>query len=143
METIILFLKDCLSERSQYQNLDKNASIFVVSCIRLLNCWLMHENLLEKELIDLMPNVIEFSKYFQEESKHNQEFELNVFEFIVPSLKRVLSDEKQYLKDKFSARLGAGEDETKREFEKSEQEEYVNSIEKMLAKCDIRSLKND
>jgi hypothetical protein len=137
LESIVMFVKDCLNDDKDYKELDKYTCLFLVSCIRLLNCWLMHENVLEKELIDLMPRLIDFSKYFHQ-SEFNQDLKLNVFEFITPSLKRVLSDERENFKDKFIASNNkTNEDMAKLEFEKSEQEEYINAISKLLDKCDF------
>lgn len=139
LESIVMFVKDCLNDNDNkdFKKLDKNTCLFLVSCIRLLNCWLMHENLLEKELIDLMPQLIEFSEYFHQ-SEFNQDIKLNVFEFISPSLRRVLSDEKENFKDKFQS-SNNDLDTAKMEFEKTEQEEYINNLSKLLDKCNVNA----
>lgn len=143
LETIILFIKDNLAN---YEKLNQNECVLVISSIRLLNCWLSHENLLEDELIELMPQIIKFCDHHYSDSL-NKGLNINVYEFIIPALQRVLIDQKDSLQLKTSDKKKT-EDAVKFEFEVSEINQKVNMVTDLLEKCYtneslINCLKND
>lgn len=97
INTIILFLKDSLNAiEGAFLN-----SLIIISTIRVLACWFSFEELLENEIIDLLnDNLIKFCDYYTNMSKSvdnssditiNINF-VNIYKFIVPGLKRFISN---------------------------------------------------
>lgn len=106
--------------------------ILQIASIRLLICWLAHESLLEQELMELMPELIKFAEFVVKSKK--QEGEVNVFEFLVPGIQRVLIDQEE----KFAMRTDALKkvDAIKAEFVDTELKEKIALSKKFLRMCE-------
>jgi hypothetical protein len=131
LETVMVFVKDNLDDESV--ELSGDNCMLVIASIRLLVCWMTHESLLEQELLDLMPKLIKFAQNY-----HSKSNEMNVFDFIIPGLQRVLIDKQDILSVKNFKLLSldsAKNDSQKVEFEKCEVIEEIDKIEKMLTIC--------
>lgn len=131
LETIILYVKDSFEACSDnYEKLTENNQIIIVSSIRLLLCWLTHETLLEEDLLNLFPRIINFCDYFHSSCLNT--YEINVFEFLMPGLQRVLND----LHDKLQMESqNKKDDEVTVEFNKTKIKEEIRDIENMIEKC--------
>ncbi len=130
MELVITFLKDSLNEN--VEKMDESDLILRVASIRLLVCWLAHESLLEAEIMAIMPELIKFADFIV---KSNARLEVNVFEFLVPGIQRVLIDQE----DRFSARSESLKkvDAVKAEFLDTELKEKIDQTRALLGKCEI------
>ena len=115
--------------------------VLQIASIRLLICWLSHENLLEDNLIELMPKLIQFGEYYNSLDKIiKPEEKINIFQFLSPGLERYLIDleEKQtILINNASKSTTKNNDDVKLEFEKTEIKDQINNINSMLQKCNI------
>lgn len=126
LETIILYVKDSLLDLT---NLKPNELVLQIASIRLLNCWLAHETLLEDKLIELMPDLIKFADYYK---TLNQSNKIDLFEFLRPGLQRCLID----LEDKKELlNRSKSTDFVKLEYERTELNDQINNINIMLQKC--------
>ncbi|CAF0887911.1 unnamed protein product [Brachionus calyciflorus] len=130
LETISLFIKDNLCH--DFSTMDKNLVFLLAPSIRVLVCWMSHESLLEDEILEQMPKLIAFSEFLSQKS----DFNLNLFKFLSSGLTRVLNDKKQMLDFK-SQSTKLKEDLVKLEYETSELDEEIISIEKMLNNCKV------
>jgi len=131
LETIIMYVKDSLEDFTQ---LKENELVLQIASIRLLICWLAHETLLDEKLIELMPKLIQFGEYY--DSLDIKENKVNIFQFLSPGLQRYLID----LEEKQTVLQNSKQiDVIKSEFEKSEINDQINSINKMLQKCNIHN----
>lgn len=131
LELIITFVKDSLYEKSVSAMTD-NDIILLIASIRLLVCWLAHESLLEQELMDLMPELITFGQYLNKKKKNADS--VNIFEFLVPGIQRVLIDQE----DRLTARNESVKkvDMVKSEFIDTELREKINESKELLNKCE-------
>lgn len=131
LELIITFVKDSLNEKSVSAMTD-NDIILLIASIRLLVCWLAHESLLEQELMDLMPELITFGQYLNKKTKNADS--VNIFEFLVPGIQRVLIDQE----DRLTARNESVKkvDMVKSEFIDTELREKINESKELLNKCE-------
>lgn len=127
LELIITFLKDSLNDK--VASMSDDELILQVASIRLLVCWLAHESLLETEIMGLMPELIKFAEFMTHKNT-----ELNVFEFLVPGLQRVLIDQEE----KYATRLESLSklDAVKAEFIDTELKEKIDSTKTLLEKCE-------
>jgi hypothetical protein len=135
LETVLLFVKDNLSVT---EKLNEKECVLVASSIRLLSCWVAHENLLDEKLVELMPKIIKFCDTYYPENGIDSDknvLQVNVFDFVVPALQRILIDHKDKLQEKASIKKGKEEDEAKFEFEKAEIKESIENITKLLDEC--------
>ena len=109
-----------------------NDIILLIASIRLLVCWLAHESLLEQELMDLMPELITFGQYLNKKKKNADS--VNIFEFLVPGIQRVLIDQE----DRLTARNESVKkvDMVKSEFIDTELREKINESKELLNKCE-------
>ena len=131
LEAIIMYVKDSLEDFTQ---LKENELVLQIASIRLLICWLAHETLLDEKLIELMPKLIQFGEYYN--SLDIEKNKVNIFQFLSPGLERYLID----LEEKQSVLHNSKQiDAVKTEFEKSELNDQINSINKMLQKCKIHN----
>ncbi len=129
---ILIFKKDSLND---FKLLNETDLVLQIGCIRLLICWLSHEALLEKEIVELMPKLIEFGEYYNGITE-SKESGVNLFEFLIPGLQRILIDlqEKLDLKAKFKVK---NKDEIKNEFLETELKDEITKINDYLEKCYI------
>jgi hypothetical protein len=139
LETVLLFIKDRLD--LSREKLSETECVLVVSSVRLLSCWVAHENLFDENLIDLVPKIVKFSE------QHKNKFEINVYDFIVPALQRILIDQKDKLQIKCAVATKASKktedrDETKFEFEKAEINESIENLTKLLDQCYLYASNN-
>jgi len=106
--------------------------ILRVASIRLLICWLAHESLLESEIMAIMPELVEFADFL---IKSKTNLEVNVFEFLVPGIQRVLMDQEE----KFSTRNESLKkvDAIQTEFLDTEMKEKIEQTRALLDKCEI------
>lgn len=109
----------------------ENDTILLIASIRLLVCWLAHESLLEEELMDLMPELITFGDYL---AKTKIDTPVNIFEFIIPGVQRVLIDQE----DRLAARNESLKkvDMVKSEFIDTELREKIAESKELLNKCE-------
>ncbi|RNA12963.1 neurochondrin -like protein [Brachionus plicatilis] len=121
LEAISLFIKDNIG--GDFSQMDDNSLLLLASSIRVLLCWMTHESLLEDEILDLIPRMIEFSEYLESKG-----FELNVSQFVSAGLKRLLSDKKHILEFKLS-NPKYKDDMVKIESESMEIKEQIDSIQ--------------
>lgn len=129
LQSILLYIKDTLVSHEDFNGLDDNTKVLVVSSVRILVCWMSHESLLEEDIMELMPRILKFTEHL-EKSK----LKLNAFKFIAPGLSRVLNDKKNKLDFKLK-KLKSKNDLVKIEFEKSELCQEIENIQSMLDKC--------
>ena len=129
LELIITFVRDTLAD---FKQLKANDLILLIASIRLLICWLAHESLLETELLELMPQLLEFAEYYQLSNKETEET-VNVFEFLIPGLQRILIDQQE----KLDNRLVKKKDLVRAEFLEAELGEKIDLIKAYLDKCYI------
>ena len=140
LDTVSLFVNECLEAHekdSAYERLTPATCAFVVACIRLLTCWLAHEDLLRDQIVGQMPRIIRFCEHFQRSSMahHNQ---LNMFELIVPCIERLLdaaNDNKSNAKA--STTSTSTNDPVLDEFEASEINEEIAQLSGLLDKCRV------
>lgn len=131
LDSLIVFVKDSLNDESLAKMCDSDL-ILQIASIRLLICWLAHESLLEQELMELMPELIKFAEFVVESKK--QVGEVNVFEFLVPGIQRVLIDQEE----KFAMRTDALKkvDAVKAEYVDTELKEKIALSKKLLRTCE-------
>jgi hypothetical protein len=136
LEAIIQYVKDSLED---FNKLKQNELVLQIASIRLLICWLSHENLLEDNLIELMPKLIQFGEYYNSLSNMKPEEKINIFQFLSPGLERYLIDleEKQTVLVNNASKSTDKDDDVKLEFEKTEIKDQINNINSMLQKCNI------
>ncbi len=130
MQLIITFLKDSLND--YVEKMTDGDLILRVASIRLLICWLAHESLLESEIMAIMPELVEFADFL---IKSKTNLEVNVFEFLVPGIQRVLMDQEE----KFSTRNESLKkvDAIQTEFLDTEMKEKIEQTRALLDKCEI------
>ena len=139
LETILLFVKDCLET---YEKLNEKECVLVVSSVRLLSCWVAHESLLDEKLVELVPKIIKFCEYhYSVGSEVKNELQVNVYDFVVPALQRILFDQKDKLQDKSGLKSSQVEDEAKFEFEKLEINENIDNLTKLIDECCLHTSK--
>ena len=131
LDSIIVFVKDSLIDDKTMANLTDNDLSIQIASIRLLICWLAHESLLEQELMELMPTLIKFAELVAKSKRHH---EVNVFEFLVPGIQRVLIDQEE----KFAMRAEALQrvDAVRAEFVDTELKEKIALSKQLLRKCE-------
>jgi len=132
LETVLLFIKDNLDMN---EKLSDKECVLVASSIRLLSCWVAHENLLDEKLVEIMPKIIKFCERHYPRGEKNNELQVNVFDFVVPALQRILIDHKDKLQEKASSKKLNDSDETKLEYEKAEIKESIETVTKLLDEC--------
>lgn len=132
LDTVLLYIKDNLDTDKK---LNEKECVMIASSIRLLSCWVAHENLLDEKLVDLMPKIIKFCERYYPSSEKNNELQVNVFDFVIPALQRILIDHKDKLLEKTTSKRVEDGDETKLEYEKAEIKESIEAITKLLDEC--------
>jgi hypothetical protein len=141
LEIILTYVKDTLNElRNKEIDESSNCCMMVFSSIRLLVCWLAHEGLLEEQILDLMPKIIDFCEHFH--SNLMKKSQINIYELIKPGLERVLNDQQEKLSRRKSMGVIARsksksklDDEVKYEFEIQEIQEKIESISQLIETC--------
>ena len=128
LQSIISFVKD---ELNNFKVLGLSEKILLTASIRLLICWMAHESILEQDLLDLMPKMLDFAEFNQSLDSNEK---VNVFEFLLPGLQRVLIDRQDRVEFLNSKKVKT-QDKVKMEFEINEIAEQINSIEEMLNVC--------
>lgn len=135
LQTVTCFLNDFIDEANLSEIKDQVRISLLVSSIRLVACWLSHESLMEEEIVELISRkLIPFCSHIKENLKYSDE--LNGLQFISSGLNRVLASQEDKLRSKSGS--SRAQDETRREFEKTEIKESVDSLKAMLAKCKLR-----
>jgi hypothetical protein len=136
LESVIIYLKDELVSANGRDNkpidkLDVRSICLISSSIRLLMCWLSHESLLEKEILDLMPRFLYFAEQIHNKDSSNDE-QINLYNFLSAGLQKIylnLSVKKDLKK------TTKKNDLVKREFETVELDEEMQRVKNMMDTC--------
>lgn len=137
LESVIIYLKDELvnangRDNKQIDKLDVRSICLISSSIRLLMCWLSHESLLEKEILDLMPRFLYFAEQIHNKDSSNDEQQINLYNFLSAGLQKIylnLSVKKDLKK------TAKKNDLVKREFETVELDEEMQRVKNMMDTC--------
>lgn len=130
LETISLFIKDNLA--NDFSQMNNDCLLLLASSIRVLLCWMTHESLLEEEILDIIPNMIEFSEHLTSKS-----FKLDISKFITAGLTRLLCDKRHALEFKLSSPKYK-DDLVKLESESNEIKEQIDMLQSMINRCNIK-----
>lgn len=147
LESVMIYLKDELGDGSNLDKLDTRSVSLVASSIRLLMCWLSHESLLEKEILELMPRFIRFAEHVDKSTAVEMVSSADLFSFLSAGVQRIYLN----LKAKFDLKksrtaAGGGQkllpNDAKSEFEIFELSQEMDRVKTILDKCHEHKNKN-
>jgi len=93
VETLMDYLNDVLASREKFLSFSEKQCLFVVASIRLIACWFSYEELKEDLYFKALKNILEFSDFYSNKYSGDASF-VNVYQFIVPSLRRFIDNNK-------------------------------------------------
>lgn len=131
LESVMIYLKDELaSENGDSTNkLDGRTQGLIASSIRLLMCWLSHESLLEKEILDLMPRFVRYA-----ERLIHSEQPVDLFAFLAAGLQKIFLN-LQAKRDLKNAKKLTSTADLRNEYELAEIGQEMDRVKTILDTC--------